>query len=165
MVSTLNVPSAFCTPPGSDRPLLLGGACSSSAPGLFLSGTSTTTGAWGVSLSVSRPAISLPGAGTTRTTLPSPGTGSSSGILDRRVNSCGPGSSGLPGRKTHSPRLSASTTPRSFSLSIMVTLDPGCARPAMTVSPLGSMRTTSKLGGLTAVGSPGCVLEGSADVC
>ena len=53
---------------------------------------------------------------------------------------------GASGTNTHSPRLSAETWPSSCPPSRSKTVAPGSARPAITVSPLGLIRTTSKPG-------------------
>ena len=50
------------------------------------------------------------------------------------------------GTNTHSPRLSAKTSPIFSPWSKISTLDPGMARPAMTESPPEVTRTISKLG-------------------
>src|SRR6185437_4192721 len=57
-----------------------------------------------------------------------------------------PGGSGSFGTSTHSPLRSAVTRPISRSPSSTRTSAPGAARPAITASPCGLTRTTSKLG-------------------
>ena len=89
--------------------------------------------------------MSLPFSGTTSTTTDSDCTVSPLFLRISRPNWRLPDASGFSGTNTHSPRSSAVTSPRDLSLSRMVTVLPGLARPAMTASPSGVTRTTSNL--------------------
>ncbi len=93
------------------------------------------------------PAISLFFSGTTRITLSFEATMVPLLRIISRRNLRLPGGKGFSGRNTHSPRLFAITLPISASPSRILTVLPGAARPAMTVSPLELMRTTSNDGG------------------
>src|SRR5262245_27739649 len=53
---------------------------------------------------------------------------------------------GAVGRITHSPFSSALPVPITWPLLITLTSLPGAARPATTIDPFGSMRTTSNVG-------------------
>ena len=67
--------------------------------------------------------------------------------LADRVSSRLPFGSGFFGMTTHSPRASAFARPTSLVPSRTITSAFGAARPAITASPRGLTRTTSKLGG------------------
>ncbi len=97
------------------------------------------------------PAISSAGFGTTTMTSFSESRFLPLSSVARTENLCWPGSTAESGSSTHSPRSSASAEPTGWPLSSRVILLPGAARPAITASPFGLTRTTSKLG-LTAGG-------------
>ena len=97
----------------------------------------------------SRPETSLPGSGTTITTLFLDWTsvsGLAGSVRLLAVSSWSPGGSGRSGITTQSPRLSALVRPTVSPLSETTTSEPGSALPATTVSPDGLTRTTSMLG-------------------
>ena len=120
------------------------GACKTLDGPVPSRGTTIASGVCGAALGW--PAISFCGSGTASTTtsfdcrrLPS---GNSASSVSCRL----PGGSGSFGNSTHSPRWSAWISPITVSPSRTVTLAFGAARPAITASPLGLTRTTSKLG-------------------
>ena len=90
--------------------------------------------------------MSLPFSGTTKTTSDSEATAEPSGLIIFKESRRLPGAKGEVGTNTHWPLLLATTSPILFAPSYIATFTPGLARPAITVSPCGVMRTISKLG-------------------
>ena len=74
----------------------------------------------------------------------------------------GPFGKGFSGVTTKAPSVLVMAVPTVAPLYLMVTSEPGSARPAMTVSPLGSTRTVSKLGATTAFGAVASAFAGSS---
>lgn len=114
-------------------------------------------------------------AGAPETVLPRSGTAKTTSSFDTTVAPLTgsllssdkvrwPGARAVSGKNTNSPRESVVTVPMDFSPSRTVTSAFGAARPAMTVSPLSSTRTTSKLGGIgwsaSATGAAGVLATG-----
>jgi len=87
--------------------------------------------------------------------VPEPGTTVPSGRVSDRVISCAPGGSGLAGTSTKAPCASAVVVPITFVPLLIVTVAPGTARPASTVLPWSSTRTTSNTGGVTVAAAGG----------
>src|SRR5262249_44640867 len=120
-------------------------------------GTTTASGCCG------REAVSVPGAvdllsscglGTTTMTTSPEGTGAPPPSPESSAVRWLPGTSLFWGSTAHSPRSSATTAAYFWPSAVMVTIECGAARPAMTVPPSGFTRTISKLG-LTGAGTAG----------
>ncbi len=138
--------------------------------------TTDAAGAAATVLGLARSCVGLPGSTSATITSPLGAAGTETAMLwletivaplgaaKLSVSSCEPGGSGG-ATSANWPAASATTVAWGAPFSISVTLAPGAARPAITLSPLGSTRTTSKAGGdkacwLAADGPAGTVSPG-----
>src|ERR1700722_13575707 len=88
-------------------------------------------------------------AGTLTVAVAAPAITVPSGRVSESVISCAPGGSGLAGTSTNAPWASAVVVPITADPLLIVIVAPGTPRPASTVLPCASTRTTSNAGGTT----------------